>query len=761
MKSNPVLRALLPALILFFATTTLFAQAPASGAAPNSGRVALVIGNGAYSANALRNPPNDADDVVAALKDSGFEVSLVKDANLEAMEKAVSNFAAKLKGADTGLFYYAGHGVAVDGMNYLIPVSPRIDDAASVKARAVAVDVVVGKMEATGVRTALVFLDSCRDNPFPGASRSGNRGLAVVAAPKTVNSLIAYATSPGDVAQDGSGRNGVFSGAVIKQLREPGLELNVMMRNVKSEVASVTGNKQNPRVDDGMKEPFFFISMEALSARADAAFAKSKAELAELERQFAELQTQIKATKDSAARQALEVEQQRQQALQAAKKLEAENLAREAERQRQAAVAAEQISFQKKTAAQATQQEQGALADLAATRRAKLDKLARDGASDNPDVLIETVERLEAVLREVDGQYAAALQKSLAAANGGWDKQLASMSGEVPDITETDADFAARVARQKTDLESKRQAELSGLKRSAESQRLSQTASIRKQYDETLTTLQTKVWTLRGSAVSLSIGTFDRNARIWPFTVDSRDPTIPIFPVNFVAELGKTADPVAAIRSLDAAVKANALTAELDWGITRDVAQSAANSRYGVDIRAVRVISLTTGAAVVEAKPAQRAAYFAAGKRSTPIQAGVGSLVVVTKAGSGEADVYLDGKKVGTTPLTLKLAVGLVNLQVRWADAYSSFAQQVTIGEGRATTVNATKTVLKVGDTGPAGGIIFYDKGRASEGWRYLEAAPSDQSTGIQWYNGSYITTGATATGIGSGKANTATILSK
>ncbi len=83
-------------------------------------RVALVVGNGAYGANELRNPPNDATDVAAALKDAGFEVTLLKDADLTAFDKAVSAFAAKLKGADTGLFYYAGHGVAVDGLNYIM-----------------------------------------------------------------------------------------------------------------------------------------------------------------------------------------------------------------------------------------------------------------------------------------------------------------------------------------------------------------------------------------------------------------------------------------------------------------------------------------------------------------------------------------------------------------------------------------------------------------------------------------------------------------
>jgi hypothetical protein len=261
------------------------------------------------------------------------------------------------------------------------------------------------------------------------------------------------------------------------------------------------------------------------------------------------------------------------------------------------------------------------------------------------------VERLEAVLEEVDGQYAAALAKSLAPVHAVWDRQLASMSGQEPDITETDADFAGRIAREKTNLEEKRQAELAALRAVAESQRLSQTANIRAQYDDTINTLQTKAWTLRGSAVSLAIGSFDRNARTWPFTVAGKDPVIPMMPMNVVAELSTVADPVAAIRSLDAAVKATALTAEVDWGITRD----ADNNRYGVDIRAVRVLNLTTNETVVGIQPGQRVAWFTAGKGSSPILAGVGSLVVSTKAGSGEGDVYVDGKKVGSTPLTLKL----------------------------------------------------------------------------------------------------------
>jgi uncharacterized caspase-like protein len=719
---------------------------------PTTRRVALIVGNGAYQTNPLRNPPNDATDVAAALKDAGFEVTLLKDADLSSFDKAVSDFAIKLKGADTGLFYYAGHGVAIDGLNYLIPVSPRIDDAASVKAKAVAVDTVVGRMEASGVRTVLVFLDSCRDNPFPGATRSGTRGLAVVATPKSLNSMIAYATSPGDVAADGSGRNGVFSGSFLTQLRTPGQELGELMRKVKADVAVVTANKQNPRVDDGMKEAFYFVSPEMLANRAQSALEASRAEVARLEKELSDRQAKISATKDAQAKQSLEVEQQRQLALAVAKRLETENLAQEAARQKKFADEASAMAKQKADLAAAQAKQQNELATLAAARRAELDKLAVSADSDNPDILIETIERLEAVLKEVDGQYSAALAISLSAANAGWDKQLASLSGQKPDITETDAEFNARIIRERAKVEADRQAELSRLRSSAESQRITQTQSIRKQYDSALRTLETKVWTITGSAAKLTVGEFDRNARLWPFTVDSADPLVPIVPVQVVADLNQASDPRAAILALDNAVKAGALAAEIDWGITRD----AANQRYAVDVRAVRVRDLSTSAYVASVWPAQRAAYFTSGKRSSPTAAR-GTLQVTSK--SGVADVYLDGVLVGKTPFKTTMAEGNYLVEVQFSDINSKAHKQLTVVQpGSSIQIAAIPGVFKIGDTGPAGGIIFYDKGRATEGWRYLEAAPSNQSAGIQWYNSKYIYI-KTGTAIGTGKANTAAII--
>jgi len=608
-------------------------------------------------------------------------------------------------------------------------------------------------MEASGVRTVLVFLDSCRDNPFPGASRSGTRGLAVVATPKSVNSMIAYATSPGDTAADGTGRNGTFSGAFIVRLGTPGTELGELMRFVKADVAAATGNKQNPRVDDGMKEAFYFVSPEMLASRAQSALDASRTEVARLEKELADRQAKISATKDAQSRQALEVEQQRQQAIAVAKRLESENLAREAEKQSKLAQEASAAAAQKAAFAAAQSKLQRELADLAAARRAELEKLAAAASSDNPDILIETVERLEVVLKEVDGQYASALTSSLSSSNSGWDKQLASLSGQKPDITETDAEFNTRIVKEKAKLEADRTAELARLRTSAESQRVAQTQAMRTQYDDTLRTLQTKVWTITGSGATLTPGAFDRNTRLWPFTVVSANSLVPMLPIQLVANLNTAPDPKAAILALDTAVKAGALIAEIDWGITRDTV----NKRYAVLVRAVRVRNLTTTAVVAEASLSQRVGYFTTGKPAKPIPSR-GPLQVLSTQGTG--DVYVDGVLMGTTPYTATVSEGEYWVEVRWqADPGKVFKHRVTVLVGTGVKVVAVKnTDYKIGDTGPAGGIIFYDKGNATEGWRFLEAALSDQSTGIKWFNDGYIDI-KTGTAIGTGRSNTQAII--
>jgi hypothetical protein len=168
-------------------------------------RSALVIGNGAYERMPLKNPVNDAQDMAGALKELGFEVMHLKNATLRQFDSAVREFGSKLKQkGGTGLFYYAGHGMQVKGRNYLIPVDASIDTESDVKFEAMNAGLILGKMEDAGNQINIVILDACRDNPFARRFRSARRGLARMDAPK--GSLVAYATSPGSVAADGTDR---------------------------------------------------------------------------------------------------------------------------------------------------------------------------------------------------------------------------------------------------------------------------------------------------------------------------------------------------------------------------------------------------------------------------------------------------------------------------------------------------------------------------------------------------------------------------
>lgn len=184
-------------------------------------RTALVIGNGAYGHSPLANPANDARDMAAALREVGFEVIHRENATLRRMQEALDVFWSRLKQGGVGLFYFAGHGLQVQGRNYLVPVGARIEVEQDVRFEALDVGRILGRMDAADNRLNLVLLDACRDNPFARSFRSARRGLAQVDAP--TGTFIAYATAPGSVAADGDARNGVFTEKLLRNMHKDGL----------------------------------------------------------------------------------------------------------------------------------------------------------------------------------------------------------------------------------------------------------------------------------------------------------------------------------------------------------------------------------------------------------------------------------------------------------------------------------------------------------------------------------------------------------
>jgi len=213
-------------------------------AAWSAERVALVIGNGAYADRPLRNPINDATDLAAALERLGFQVLRYTDLDRKGMHRALQAFREALRGKELGLFYYAGHGAQYNGHNYLIPVQAEIREAADLPIEALEAGGVLAQMQSAGNTVSVVILDACRNLPYPGADRAGARGLERMDAIR--GSLVAYATSPGSVAQDGNGRNSPYAAALLAEIGKPGVSLTELFNNVGWAVARATDNTQEP-----------------------------------------------------------------------------------------------------------------------------------------------------------------------------------------------------------------------------------------------------------------------------------------------------------------------------------------------------------------------------------------------------------------------------------------------------------------------------------------------------------------------------------
>jgi len=228
-------------------------------------RVALVIGNGAYAAGPLANAANDATDMADVLGRRKFEVTLLTNADKSRMETAIEEFGKSLHQGGVGLFYYAGHAMQIEGVNYLIPVAARINKEGDVKHQAVDVGLVLTEMEGSRNRLNVVILDSCRDNPFARSDRSAASGLARMDAPS--GTLIAYSTAPGKTAADGSGRNAVYTGSMLKYMDTPGLEVGSMFKRVRSEVETVTEGRQTPWESTSVKGDFFFTPIDVLDEK--------------------------------------------------------------------------------------------------------------------------------------------------------------------------------------------------------------------------------------------------------------------------------------------------------------------------------------------------------------------------------------------------------------------------------------------------------------------------------------------------------------
>ena len=217
-----------------------------------AGRVALVVGNSDYEhVGRLPNPANDAADVGAALRRLGFEVTVTEDAGLTALTGALRAFTRDSEGADVALVFYAGHGMEMDGVNYLLPVDARLERDTDVRYETVTLDDVLAST--SGAELRLVILDACRNNPLARSMRRTARTRNVSnGSLGNLNedllgdeTLVAYSAAAGTTADDGEGRNSPYASALLAHLEDP-VDIGVMFRRVRARVLSATNERQRP-----------------------------------------------------------------------------------------------------------------------------------------------------------------------------------------------------------------------------------------------------------------------------------------------------------------------------------------------------------------------------------------------------------------------------------------------------------------------------------------------------------------------------------
>ncbi|MEZ2333482.1 caspase domain-containing protein [Mesorhizobium sp. RCC_202] len=241
---------------------------------PVERRVALVIGNGGYQhASTLENPTQDARGMVAALRALRFEVLEGFDLTVSRMDEVLSAFAQKIDDADAALLFYAGHGLQVNGENYLVPIDAELDNEGQLNRQTIKLQDQLDMMSARA-RVSVLLLDCCRDNPFvrslgrlrPGRTRgvAADRGLAEMET--TEGSFIAFATGPGSVAEDGEGGHSPFTAALLAHIDSPGQSIADIMTDVTNTVASATNDKQVPWYHSSLRRRFILRPLPAVVA---------------------------------------------------------------------------------------------------------------------------------------------------------------------------------------------------------------------------------------------------------------------------------------------------------------------------------------------------------------------------------------------------------------------------------------------------------------------------------------------------------------
>jgi len=262
---------------LFIILSIILFTTPIIAFGSDQNRIALIIGNSDYRTAPLNNPVNDARDMADALRQLKFKVIEKINADKKDIILSIDEFYNQLRRSDVGIFYYAGHGMQIQGTNYLIPVDAHVTSEADIQFEAIDAGRVLGKMNDAGNKMNIVILDACRDNPFKRSFRTERQGLAQMDAPK--GTIIAYATAPGSVAAEGTGRNGIYTKYLLKNMRKPELSVMEVFRETGLGVMQETQDKQIPWVSTTPIQRYYLAGGSAVIQKLSPKSRKSQIEI--------------------------------------------------------------------------------------------------------------------------------------------------------------------------------------------------------------------------------------------------------------------------------------------------------------------------------------------------------------------------------------------------------------------------------------------------------------------------------------------------
>lgn len=238
-------------------------------------RIALVIGNSKYPDSPLTNPLNDANAMCKELKVLGFDAQILLDSNLKDLRAAIQAYGVRIaKSKAVGLFYYAGHGVQLAWRNYLIPVDANIDRVDDIPKQTFELNNMLLALNKAQNPMNIIILDACRDNPFGKKLPTEQKGLSQFDAPN--NSLLCYATAPGNVASDGSGVNGLFTENLLREMRDPDAKIEDVFKRVRLKVRLASKGQQIPWESTSLEDDFYFNAKGLAPQDIEAAIGASK-----------------------------------------------------------------------------------------------------------------------------------------------------------------------------------------------------------------------------------------------------------------------------------------------------------------------------------------------------------------------------------------------------------------------------------------------------------------------------------------------------